>query len=253
MRELAATSPTHRRRMTTRSCAVCGGEEFIFLARNDEFEWEACTACEFARLRNSFSMADVAAIENSQVAHAYIERYTKKFKSKMRRSQRRAARMRRRAHGDDFLDVGSNFGLMVEAAGRAGFRPVGVEPNQALVSAAREQFPGRTYLSGLLEEIDFGARRFDMVYCSEVIEHTIDPRAFLEHISAVMRPGGLLYLTTPHIREYRRRHYTDMGGPGHKLYFNEANIKRLIRECGFASVRHDFTFSRGIKLWAMRS
>lgn len=68
-----------------------------------------------------------------------------------------------------------------------------------------------------------------------------------------MKSGGLLYLTTPHIREYRKRNFAAMGGPGHKLYFNEDNIGRLLRECGFSKVHCDFTFFRGIKLWAERA
>jgi 2-polyprenyl-3-methyl-5-hydroxy-6-metoxy-1,4-benzoquinol methylase len=239
--------------MTIRPCIVCRGEEFTFLTRDGNLDWETCAGCQFVRTRQEFSLDDVASIENEVVGRHYVQDYRRKFNSKMRRSRRRAARLRRRAHGEDFLDVGSNFGFMVEAAERVGFRAVGVEPNRVLVTAAREQFPGRTYLAGLLEEQNFGLRRFDVVYCSEVIEHTIDPREFLEQIAAVMRPGGLLYLTTPHIREYRSRNYAPMGGPGHKLYFNEENINRLLRECGFASVHQDFTFFRGIKLWAERS
>lgn len=226
----------------------------MFLARDGDYAWEECRACAFVRIGAAFTLADAARGEDDwAMGRSYIEGYRAKFASKMARSSRRAKRLRRRAPGDDFLDVGSNFGFMVEAAERAGFRAVGVEVNRTLVGAAREQFPGRRFVEGLLEEQAFGEPRFDVVYCSEVIEHTADPRLFLTQIAAVMRPGGLLYLTTPHIREYRKRGFTAMGAPDHKLYFNDANLRRLLQECGFATVRRQFTFFRGIKLYAWRA
>lgn len=237
----------------TRPCIVCRGEVFAFLARDGAYEWEECRGCGYVRVSRAFSLAEAVASEDEDAARMYIEGYRRKFASKMARVRRRARRMRRRARGDAFLDVGSNYGFMVAAAEEAGFRAVGVEVSAPLVEAARQQFPGRSFLQGALEAQDFAARRFDAVYCSEVIEHTSDPRLFLERIAAVMRSGGILYLTTPHIREYRRRDYAGMAAPGHKLYFNEANITRLLEECGFATVRHDFTFFRGIKLWATRA
>jgi 2-polyprenyl-3-methyl-5-hydroxy-6-metoxy-1,4-benzoquinol methylase len=39
--------------------------------------------------------------------------------------------------------------------------------------------------------------RFDLVLCSEVLEHTTDPQSFLEALSRVIVPGGLLILSTP--------------------------------------------------------
>ena len=72
------------------------------------------------------------------------------------------------------------------------------------------------------------ARQFDAVYCSEVIEHVIDPRRFLQTLARLMRARRILLLTTPHIREYRRRGYIRMQAPDHKIYFNNANLRRLL-------------------------
>jgi SAM-dependent methyltransferase len=235
-------------------CAVCAGADFAFLARDGDYAWEECRACHFVRIAAGFTLAEAArGADDGAMGRAYIDGYRAKFAAKMARSRRRAARPRRRARGDDFLDVGSNLGFMVEAAEREGFRAVGVELNRTLVAAARAQFPGRRFVAGLLEEQQFGERRFDVVYCSEVIEHTADPRLFLKQLAAVTRPGGLLYLTTPHIREYRKRRFAAMGAPDHKLYFNDANLRRLLQDCGFATVRRQFTFFRGIKLYAWRA
>jgi 2-polyprenyl-3-methyl-5-hydroxy-6-metoxy-1,4-benzoquinol methylase len=48
-----------------------------------------------------------------------------------------------------------------------------------------------------IAESQFEPARFDIVLCSEVIEHTPDPRAVIRGIAAVLRPGGVLILSTP--------------------------------------------------------
>lgn len=238
----------------TPPCIVCNGNDFSILVQEGEYRWAECRACGFVRLDREFSLADAEWTEGEDVGRSYIADYQRKFESKMKRTRRRAQRLRRRAPGNNFLDIGSNYGFMVEAATALGFRAIGIEMNPTLVVTARVRFPNRTFLEGAFETVanSLGTQRFDVVYCSEVIEHTPDPRAFLDRIAAVLRSGGLLYLTTPHIREYRKHHSARMGAPDHKHYFNEANVNRLLRECGFAKIRHDFTFFRGIKLWAQR-
>jgi SAM-dependent methyltransferase len=39
--------------------------------------------------------------------------------------------------------------------------------------------------------------RFDIVFCTQVIEHVPDPRALVEETFRVLRPGGFLVLTGP--------------------------------------------------------
>ena len=234
-----------------RACEVCEADAFAPLCREGDYQWERCRTCGFVRLENALSLSDAVETENYHAA-GYAELGTRKFDSKIRRNRRRAKRMWRRRPGNRFLDVGSNYGFMVEAAAECGFDAVGVEIAAELVEAARRQFPKRAFRAGALEQQDFGQAKFDCVYCSEVIEHTVDPRAFARGIAAAMPKGGLLYLTTPHIREYEKHGWRGLGAPGHKVCFDDDTIARLLRAAGFAKVTHDFTFWRGIKLWAVR-
>lgn len=235
----------------SRPCDVCGAASFAPLVVDAGYAWERCASCGFVRLADLMTVADAGAIETDS-AEMYLATYQKKFAQKMRRTRRRARRMWRRRPGNRFLDVGSNYGFMVEAAACLGFDATGVEINAGLIDAARKQFPGRDFRAGALEEQNFEGTLFDCVYCSEVIEHTVDPAGFARSVAKAMRSGGLLYLTTPHLREYAKNGWRNMGAPGHKLYFDEATISRLLRGAGFARVSHDFTFWRGIKLWAVK-
>lgn len=53
--------------------------------------------------------------------------------------------------------------------------------------------------------LPFADRSFDLVTCSEVIEHPENFRALLREAHQVLRPGGLLVLTTPNVLNARSR------------------------------------------------
>jgi ubiquinone/menaquinone biosynthesis C-methylase UbiE len=62
--------------------------------------------------------------------------------------------------------------------------------------------PGRWLLQGDLGRLPFQDEAFDAVICSEVIEHMLREHVHLEEFVRVIRPGGLLILSTP---DYSRR------------------------------------------------
>lgn len=95
-----------------------------------------------------------------------------------------------------FLDVGCNVGFALDfARWRNGWDVVGVEPSVAGVRGARELgLDIRNEYFG--PESELGAP-FDVILCSEVIEHVPDPRAFARALCANLADDGVLILTTP--------------------------------------------------------
>src|SRR5690606_31561687 len=147
--------------------------------------------------------------------------------------------------------------FMVEAAREQGFVAAGIEPDRMAVEFARTAYPRNEYFEGLLETADLGERQFDVIYCSEVIEHAPDCHAFLTRLTAIMKDGGLLYLTTPDIDHWRRpKNILEWDGfapPGHCLYFNPTNLEMLLARHGLAVVRRSFAWKPGIKLYARKA
>lgn len=101
------------------------------------------------------------------------------------------------------LDVGCNAGLYSRMISDAGFRSVaGVDLEPAFIEQARAAFavdtPEHTITFRVenAEELDT-SRRYDLILCTEVIEHTSRPERVVENLKAVLAPGGVLVVTMP--------------------------------------------------------
>ncbi len=245
--------------MTT--CQICSTPDPAPFARHGNIALVRCTSCGFVFMDPPPDAVMLKALYDDTY-HGASESYFTKVDAKLRRSRGRIKRIRRLlpdgdAQGRTFLDIGCNGGFMVEAAREAGFAATGIEPDAAAVAWAREHFPRSTYINGLLEEAGLDPAQFDAAYCSEVIEHAPDTNRFVAAIARALRPGGVLYLTTPDIDHWRRprdiEKWDAFCPPSHCLYFNPRNLTQLLAKHGLTVVHRAWAFKPGIKLVARRA
>lgn len=136
------------------------------------------------------------------------------------------------------LDVGFGAGSFLDAAARNNWQAFGVEVSQSAVEYVRER--GFEVFCGELEKAAYPDDYFDVVILSEVLEHVPDPRALLEASVSVLRPGGLLWATTPHGRGISARilglEWSNVCPPDHLQLFSVAGIKGLLSGAGLRRV-----------------
>jgi 2-polyprenyl-3-methyl-5-hydroxy-6-metoxy-1,4-benzoquinol methylase len=136
------------------------------------------------------------------------------------------------------LDVGCSSGAFLAAAARLGLRVAGVEPSAEAADTARRA--GFQVSTGLLEEARFPDGGFDAVTLIEVLEHLRDPRSLLGECRRILRPGGIVMVTTPNAASWTARAmgsrwevFSLRAMGGHVSFFNSASLKLIAERTGF--------------------
>ena len=118
----------------------------------------------------------------------------------VRHFARDAGRGLRPLEGLSILDIGCGGGLVCEPLARLGARVTGIDPaseeHRGGAPARGGAGLGIDYRVARVEDLVAEARLFDAVACLEVVEHVPDPGAFLKLCAALVRPGGLMLLST---------------------------------------------------------
>jgi len=137
----------------------------------------------------------------------------------------------------DLLDVGCSTGFFLRVAREAGWRVTGLEPSQWAGGLARAE--GLRVVEGTLEQRALGDERFDVVTLWDVIEHVRDPRGALRAAFELLRPGGVIALTTMDIESLVARllgarwpHLMRM----HLCYFARRHMRELAASAGFEQI-----------------
>jgi 2-polyprenyl-6-hydroxyphenyl methylase / 3-demethylubiquinone-9 3-methyltransferase len=98
------------------------------------------------------------------------------------------------------LDIGCGGGLVCEPLARLGAAVTGIDPAADNVEAARRHAAGQglaiDYRAARVEDLVAESRLYDAVVCLEVMEHVPDAGLFLMSCAALVRPGGLMLLST---------------------------------------------------------
>jgi 2-polyprenyl-3-methyl-5-hydroxy-6-metoxy-1,4-benzoquinol methylase len=93
------------------------------------------------------------------------------------------------------LDVGCNIGTFVETARKRGWDATGVDVNTEALEYGRRELGLNLLTPQELESTP--ARHFDVLHSSDTLEHFLEPVAMLREFAVKLRPGGLLFISTP--------------------------------------------------------
>lgn len=102
--------------------------------------------------------------------------------------------------GLTFLDVGCGGGLICEPLARLGAKVTAIDPASRNIEIAKAHAESQgfdiDYRSMTVEELASEGKPYDCVTCLEVVEHVPDVGAFLKVCASLVRPGGLMILST---------------------------------------------------------
>ncbi|OHB77127.1 MAG: hypothetical protein A2Z34_06315 [Planctomycetes bacterium RBG_16_59_8] len=166
-----------------------------------------------------------------------------------------AAIGRRRNPPGRILDIGCANGLFLKMMRDRGWEVTGCELSESAAGEGRKRF-GLDILCGDFNDLEWEGKTFDVIAAFYVIEHQLDPPAFLARLNGLLKPGGLLYLRFPHTTPLLRwadivnRDHDLLHYPWHIVDIPPDGLRRAMERAGFRDISIDCGGStRGEKWW----
>ncbi|MFN8831339.1 MAG: bifunctional 2-polyprenyl-6-hydroxyphenol methylase/3-demethylubiquinol 3-O-methyltransferase UbiG [Labrys sp. (in: a-proteobacteria)] len=102
--------------------------------------------------------------------------------------------------GLSVIDIGCGGGLIAEPLARLGATVTGVDAARTNIEVAKihagQSGLAIDYRCTTAEGVEATGERYDVVLALEIVEHVVDPAAFLRSCAALVKPGGLLFVAT---------------------------------------------------------
>ncbi len=148
------------------------------------------------------------------------------------------------------LDIGCGRGLLLNKLRERGWTPTGTELNDEAATYARERL-GLPITTHMLEEAAFPDNEFDLVILWHVLEHVQSPRAMLQEVARILKPGGTLLVAVPNFGSPEARwggkRWFHLDVPRHRTHFTKATLQHALDKAGltisdtnFFSTEYDF-------------
>jgi dolichol-phosphate mannosyltransferase len=196
-----------------------------------------CVQCGLSQVPHSEQAADLEQLYADVVDQTYLDNLPAKkktFAHAYERLQRFLPKPGR------LLEVGSYCGLFLQEASARGWTVQGIEPSRWASDYAKSA-TGLDIVRGSFEDVAPSLPGgFDVVVSWDVLEHVRDPRRFLETAHSLLRPGGILALSTIDI-DSRFARLMGRRWPWimemHLYYFGAGSLERMFRDAGFERVR----------------
>jgi SAM-dependent methyltransferase len=157
----------------------------------------------------------------------------------------------------NLLDIGCGFGYIVDFWNRIGYgKALGLE--KAIYGGIGSRLLGAPIISKYYDEYKSGDdTKYNIVYCSEVIEHVSDPKQFILNISDALSSEGILILTTPSADAVTPSNSNSIvigALSPHLHYFvsSEKALKDLLAECNLEYFKVHNTGTR-LFAWASKN
>jgi 2-polyprenyl-3-methyl-5-hydroxy-6-metoxy-1,4-benzoquinol methylase len=211
------------------ACIDCAAEELSHVLGEGALELVRCGRCgliQQARWRETFSASLYDYYAGPQFDTSYPPLNTVRHKAML-------ADFGRRVSGRRLLDVGCGIGHFVHTATAEGWEAEGIEFAEPAVAHCRTRGVNARVLDLMSDELK--PDTYDLVTAAEVIEHVIAPGAFMARMGELLKPGGILYMTTPNFASLERMLLGaewSCINPEHLSYFTPRTLRRSVQRAG---------------------
>ena len=137
------------------------------------------------------------------------------------------------------LDIGCAYGFMLKRFPYH-FEKYGLDVSKYAIEIAKKRHPEINFKVGEIEKkLPYPSNFFDVIIMNDVIEHLKYPEQALENMYAVLKKGGILYVTTPNLNIIRKVIFKYADKKEHHIsLFTHSNLLKLLKSKKFTILEH---------------
>ena len=139
----------------------------------------------------------------------------------------------------NLLDIGCGAGFFLNIAKERGWNCHGLEILPEYIKYAKENFALENIRCESLDEpLTYDENTFDVITLWDLIEHLRNPLKSLKQINRVMKPGGLLVMWTPNVKNaiFRKEKWIGYTTLPHLYFFSGDSLNNMLGKAGFKIV-----------------
>lgn len=223
-------------RTIQQACPLCECVSYSAVATFPELTWVSCSCGLIYKRTEAEQAVAAAAYDETYFTESDRSSYNKRTRHRIRKSKVQILNLLEHVRPGPLLDVGCSLGYGLAAAGELGLDAVGLDISDFAVETCRKQ--GFKAEKGSIDRLPFADATFQMIVMKHVLEHTPEPRAVLREVSRVLRPGGAVFISTPHASYSRaaknpgrsRFYRPENAGRDHFIYYTPVTLSRLLKK-----------------------
>jgi len=230
-------------------CPVCSSNTSNNYCTKDNFQHVKCRTCGMVYINPRLNKAATLDFYNSSVNEIYNEQ---KFHASVEgessddrvnaQNIRLIANFYARSNdnktplvGKKLIEIGCAKGYFLKQAKNLGSEVFGVELNKINAEIARNSFGDCIYDQDIFE-LCLPSDTFDIIYMRDVIEHIHNPLPFMEELSRLLKPGGMIFIETHNIDSLIHRlvggKHTCLFGFEHPVHWSYKTLKLALEKSG---------------------
>lgn len=240
--------------METVECILCNINDTETLVQKDSFNIVKCRHCDLVYVNPRLTPDELVMLYNKGAETTNVQLEIDRGNNNHDRHKVKKFDIALSELGtadkvnNKVLDIGCSTGVFMEMAERQGWMAYGVDVNKEHIENNRTKFDVRVSVQQG-DTLDFQDAFFDVVTLFDVIEHLPHPLPFLAEVKRVLKPDGVLILSTPNVDGFFPKiTYFLLGRtigawehptpPGHVFQFSRDTLRQVVKRAGFDVKRY---------------
>lgn len=220
-------------------CKACLASNIVILFKKDNYYFKKCIKCGLIFVDPLPEEGEELKLYNKSGKAAYYEGADQEgilYANKLKLGFLKDLHAINFNSWQRILDIGCGGGFFLNAVREIFDKLYGLEISSELAEFVKKKWDIDVHIGNILN-IDFPKNYFDIITLYDVLEHMFHPDELLREIHRILKPGGVVVVSTPNVNGLSAKSMKDkwlfFTPPEHLYYFSPNSLRIFFEANGF--------------------